>query len=194
MSYTLRFNELPKWFSFGAQVNGLVSLAGTVEFLLRSQNRKNVKILEIGSYMGESALIFNSAITFDEIHCIEPFSGDEEANKELGVDWKDVKREFWTNVRHFRDKVHLHQNFTYNLPPHYFPNKKFDFIYIDASHEYDDVINDIEFALPKTDFLIGGHDYNPGVWDGVVKAVDKFFGGKDIILFDDKSWLVNLKD
>ena len=28
---------------------------------------------EIGSYMGESTLIFASQMIFDEIHCIEPF-------------------------------------------------------------------------------------------------------------------------
>ena len=41
---------------------------------------ENLKMIEIGSYMGESTMMFASSNIFTEIHCIEPFSGYEEFN------------------------------------------------------------------------------------------------------------------
>ena len=37
----------------------------------------------------------------------------------------------------------------------------YDFIYIDASHEYEDVLNDLKMFLPKlkSNGIIAGHDW-----------------------------------
>ena len=37
-------------------------------------------MIEIGSYLSESTMMFASSNIFTEIHCIEPFSGYEEFN------------------------------------------------------------------------------------------------------------------
>ena len=60
-----------------------------------------------------------------------------------------------------------------------FPNEYFDWIYIDASHRYEDVLNDLEMARLKVklDGLILGDDYVNvvGKWDDdVIRAVDDF--------------------
>jgi len=60
-----------------------------------------------------------------------------------------------------------------------FRDKFFDVVFIDAGHTYEEVKNDIEKWLPKARMVIAGHDYLPGVWDGVIKAVDEKFGKPD---------------
>jgi predicted O-methyltransferase YrrM len=53
-----------------------------------------------------------------------------------------------------------------------------DFVFIDADHSYDSVKDDIARWAPKvrTGGWVGGHDYHPRKWPGVVKAVDEAFG------------------
>ena len=56
---------------------------------------------------------------------------------------------------------------------------RFDVVFIDAGHTYEEVKQDIIQWKPKAKMIIAGHDYYPGVWDGVVKAVDEAFGKPD---------------
>lgn len=60
-----------------------------------------------------------------------------------------------------------------------FSDSYFDWIYIDASHEYQDVLNDLELALikVKSDGIIAGDDYvdAKGKWgNDVIRAVNDF--------------------
>lgn len=193
MKNTLRFNPPESWGHQNCNPHflGINQLAGHVAYLLEGKECK--RMLEIGSYMGESTLIFCSYNTFEEVHCIDPFEGKEEANDMLNVDWKQVKKEFWTNTRHFKNKIKVYNDYSYNLVDK-FPDKFFDFIYIDANHTYEDVKRDVLSYLPKTKSIIGGHDYNPGVWDGVVEAVNEIFPNNKIHVHVDTSWLVNLNE
>lgn len=63
----------------------------------------------------------------------------------------------------------------------------------DATHSYDAVKEDIKLWIPKikNHGFIGGHDYNPTDWAGVVKAVDESFT-KDKLEIIKSSWLVRL--
>lgn len=69
----------------------------------------------------------------------------------------------------------------------------FDLVYIDASHFYEDVVNDIKCWLPlvKEGKYIGGHDYNKGSAKGhdVKRAVLQFFKEEDLELFGGGVWL-----
>lgn len=55
----------------------------------------------------------------------------------------------------------------------FFKDKTVDFIYIDASHDYESVKQDLNVWFPKLkeNGFIGGHDYT---WEGVKQAVDEF--------------------
>lgn len=70
---------------------------------------------------------------------------------------------------------------------------KFDFVYIDGCHDFDSVMTDIENALTvlKPGGLIGGHDFNETTPD-VIGAVTVKFKEREIHLFKDSSWLVQL--
>lgn len=60
----------------------------------------------------------------------------------------------------------------------FFADGSVDFLYIDASHEYEFVHRDIVSWLPKIKIggIISGHDYNGAKFPGVKRAVDEIFG------------------
>lgn len=189
MSNSLRFNPPPQWnLSWGNRYFlGLSLLLHDLYNTFLSQ--PDLKMLEIGSYKGESAFMFASLGIFKEIHCIDPFNGDEEANDVFIENWDNVKEEFEVNTRYFNN-ITLHQGFSYDLVKN-FEDNYFDFIYIDGNHDYENVKRDIELYLPKTKHLIGGHDYQKE-WPGVVKAVTEVFGIPDKI-YPDGSWVKLIK-
>ena len=61
----------------------------------------------------------------------------------------------------------------------HFADESIDFIFIDASHEYADVVNDLNAWYPKLKKggTLAGHDYYPTqpTWGGVYKAVNEVF-------------------
>lgn len=61
-------------------------------------------------------------------------------------------------------------------------DEELDFVYIDADHKYKGIKKDIESYYPKVKIggLICGHDYFERKDRGVIKAVDEFFGKKNI--------------
>ncbi len=145
-------------------------------------------MMEIGSYRGESTFMWASSGMFNEIIAVDPYEGKtDNKNEYFNEDWGTIKRDFWTNTRYFNN-INLVQDYSYNIIDNY-PDNYFDFIYIDASHEYEDVKRDIEISLPKVKRggLIGGHDYQPE-WPGVKKAVDDIIGTPNLT-FEDESWV-----
>lgn len=60
-----------------------------------------------------------------------------------------------------------------------FADASLDFVFIDANHSYEAVINDIRAWWPKIrpGGLLAGHDYS---WTGVARAVHEFFGRTDL--------------
>ena len=60
-----------------------------------------------------------------------------------------------------------------------FADDSIDFVFIDASHEYTDVVDDLKAWYPKLKKggTLAGHDYYPDqpTWGGVYKAVNEVF-------------------
>jgi hypothetical protein len=152
-------------------------------------NSQNLKMLEIGSYMGESTAMFASTGIFNEIHCIDPHDGYEEANDIFDKEWVDVKAEFDINTRHFNNII-MHQDYSYNIVDE-FEDNYFDLIYIDAAHTYESVKKDIELYLPKCKRLMAGHDYSIQ-WPGVMLAVNELLGNPHFNCAD-SSWIKKIK-
>lgn len=190
---SLRFNTMQSWRGggFNWQYLGINQLIFEIarEFSEESNDNSNLKMLEIGSYMGESTSMFAASGIFHEIHCIDPFNGYEEANDLLNKKWNEVSNEFNINTRHFNN-ITIHQDYSYNISDS-FQDNYFDLIYIDAAHDYDSVKKDIELYLPKCKRIIAGHDYSPE-WPGVTQSVNEILGKPDFI-FSDSSWLKKIK-
>ena len=140
------------------------------------------RMVEVGSYVGESAEIFLASNKIRKITCVDNWpdpANDAEFLFDLMLPMNPIrlgkiKGESIKVACQFKDGV-------------------FDFVYLDADHEYDSVKADIAAWLPKikVDGFIGGHDY---VWrhPGVLRAVWEAFG-KPTYVFRDSSWLVDLR-
>jgi hypothetical protein len=148
---------------------------------------RDLKMIEIGAYMGESTMMIACTGLFKTTYVIEPHKGEEEFNKEMEYDWDVVKDEYIKNTRYF-DNITLISDYSYNVVDR-FEDKSIDFIYIDANHSYEDVKRDLELYYPKlkSDGVIGGHDFNDR-WPGVKKAVTEVIG-IPVQLFEDDSWI-----
>ena len=74
-----------------------------------------------------------------------------------------------------------------------YPDRSLDFVFIDASHEYEDVKQDILSWYPKIKKggYIAGHDYT--TFDGVQKAVNEIIIHKGLNWVLEKSYWVHRK-
>lgn len=147
------------------------------------------KVCEVGSWKGRSAInMARAAKNLDiptEIVCVDTWLGSPEH-------W--LKEEARDALRILHGQPKLYYTFLANvvrsgvadiITP--FPNTsenaaevfkslgvKFDFIYIDAAHEYEPAKRDIQayYDILEDDGLLMGDDYLS--WDGVTKAADEF--------------------
>ena len=73
-----------------------------------------------------------------------------------------------------------------------FEDNSLDFVYIDACHQYDDVVEDIKLWEPKVrpGGWIGGHDFAD--WKIEVKNAVLDTLGKPEYVFQDSSWLFQI--
>jgi len=151
-------------------------------------DKTDYTMIEIGSYMGESTMMFASTGLFSTIYSIDPLDGYEEFNEMHNYSWEFVRDEFTKNTKYFDSIVHL-QDFSYNVIDK-FENDSIDFIYIDGSHSEENVRRDLELYLPKLkkNGIIAGHDYLELVWPDLVKVVTDIVGKPDKI-FSDTSWI-----
>lgn len=76
-----------------------------------------------------------------------------------------------------------------------FPDRSLDFVFIDAEHTYEAVLEDVAAWLPKIrpGGLLAGHDYVLA-WADVVRAVDELVArhGWTLDLGEDGTWFVRL--
>ena len=168
----------------GGERNGLCDLIAVVEKKLG----RGLKMVEIGSYAGESSEIWAQSGVFDKIVCVDAWmngydSSDYASNTtelaekkfdEIAAKYPCIEKKKCDSITAAKD----------------FEDGSLDLVYIDAMHTYDAVKTDIEAWLPKVrkGGIISGHDYQKG-WDGVVLAVNEKFG-KPEMTFEDSSWLV----
>jgi SAM-dependent methyltransferase len=148
--------------------------------------------VEVGSWKGRSSSfmaveILNSGknIKFD---CVDTWEGSiEHQEYDVITDKKlfDVFKENIKPVNHIINPIQKSSLEAVNL----YEDESLDFVFIDASHEYEDVRNDILAWLPKVKEggFFGGHDYSP-LWPGVVSAVNEVFSESELVL-EEHCWL-----
>ncbi len=144
-------------------------------------DKKNLKILEIGSYEGLSTVFFLNLLKDSKITCVDPFS-DFEENKDK--DFNKVYENFIKNTDLYKDRIKLFRNtsdkFFANIS-----NDVYDLIYIDGSHHADNVYKDAENSYSKLkkggiiifdDFLWNYHkDPNHNPLGGIKKFIANNF-------------------
>jgi hypothetical protein len=135
-------------------------------------------IVEVGSWLGKSSAfmaveIYNSKkpIAF---HCVDHWNGSEEHQNRDIVKDNQLYETFLKNMKPVKDivipirKTSLEASKDYN-------DASINFVFIDASHDYENVKSDLDAWYPKIKpgCLFGGHDYGPTHHE-VRKAVDEF--------------------
>jgi predicted O-methyltransferase YrrM len=136
--------------------------------------------VEIGAYMGQSSCFMaqemkrqNKKIRFD---VIDHFLGSEEHQRTL--QGKNLYHIFLENMK---NAGVLHDMHVFALDSLYaaslYNDESLDFVFIDASHDYESVKKDIFAWLPKVKKggVLSGDDYLQK-HGGVVQAVNEIFG------------------
>jgi hypothetical protein len=129
-------------------------------------NTLNYKIgIELGSFQGQFANhILNS--WNGKLICVDLFDRNDnpDLNKLNGFystfEKNLILPTFNQNLKNFTNRLLTIQSDTLNASQ-FFPDNYFDFIYIDAEHSYQSVVNDITHWYPKlkSKGLIAGHDF-----------------------------------
>ena len=137
-------------------------------------------IVEIGSFMGRStrALAEN---TLGTVTAVDTWAGsDEEQHRKLleghGPNW--LYDEFRANMAGLTNVAMVRQSSLTAAANLYAGSAQFDMIFIDASHDYENVCADIRAWAPllKEGGLLCGHDFHNGA-PGVMRAVDELLQG-----------------
>lgn len=160
-----------------------------LETILKNIDTNNpLKIAEIGVYKGRGTAIWNVILSNQNIKydyfAIDHFMGSSEHDKSF--DYYSTTIE---NLKPISDKINIIRNNSKSESEKY-PDEFFDIVYIDASHEYEYVKEDILSWHPKVKpgGVICGDDYISG-WPGVVQAVNELFGNKINIIGKQQWWL-----
>ena len=169
-----------------------------------------VRVLEIGSYRGESTTIFNGH--FHHVTAVDPFGylnrhsevDDMVEENESQDDAMDVKVKtadenelirflFEHNVADILPNIDFHRL----TSDDYFEihrDTKFDFIYVDGDHRYSQQMRDYTNAMNSIEEngIIGGHDFS---WESTQKVIkDLGWHEKPVLHFMDDSFLIVPED
>lgn len=162
-------------------------LSNLINYVSSIRDTKNMVMIEIGSYSGESTEMFTNS--FGKVISIDPFLNDYDINDETCQYMKlsDVYNIFYKNMSKYENFEHIRK--TSDEAINDLINIKVDLVYIDGLHTYEQVKKDIENYLPLINVggFICGHDYHPS-WQGVVNAINEKLGKPDE-LFQDTSWI-----
>lgn len=159
----LQFGE--NWFTYASLYSDMVN-----------RFPSGSKFVEVGSWKGKSSAYMAVEIANSEkeieFYCVDHWEGSVE-HKKGGVFFnKNLDTLFEVFIKNMKpvEKYYKPIKMTSIEASKTFDDNSLDFVFIDASHEYEDVKNDISVWLPKVKRggILAGHDY-----DYVKKAVDE---------------------
>ena len=162
--------------------------------LIRSLNNNRIKFAEIGLHKAKSAnmILSNCGELIEEYIGVDPyqvFEGSLAKTEEIGT------RTYIDNLIRMKQYPQFKIIREKSVPAaRVFPDKYFDFIYIDAAHNYKNVFSDITAwkSKLKDTGILAGHDYSRKHM-GVVQAVHEIFG-KDCERGSGTLFIVRYKD
>mgnify|MGYP000231294175 CR=1 FL=1 len=132
--------------------------------------------VEIGTREGKFAEVLLNTIPDLQLTCVDPWSTHDYRSRLIGQEQQDIYYQTCVkNLSKFGERVKIMKTFSMNAVQE-FKDNSLDFVYIDGSHEFDDVMRDIiEWAKKvRPDGIVSGHDYYRFKRAGVVQAVDLY--------------------
>jgi len=148
--------------------------------------------VEVGSWKGKSAAYMavelanvNKDIKF---FCVDTWQGSAEHADSHRQELPQLYDIFLNNMKPL-EKYYTPMKISSLEAAGKFADASLDFVFIDASHEYQDVLNDIAAWWPKVKpgGILAGDDFSSS-WPGVVQAVKESFESFEIL---DCCWVVN---
>ena len=124
--------------------------------VLASRRAAPLRILEIGSWEGRSAVVFLNYLSQSDITCVDTFVGsaDHAFNPEWAKSVADCERRFDANLAEFGSRVKkVKDDSSRALVRFALEQRRFDLAYIDGSHLSVDVYLDCALVWP---LLTGG--------------------------------------
>jgi hypothetical protein len=133
-----------------------------LDYLATISSKSDI-VVEIGSFTGRSSKVLASTCK-GTLYCIDPFKVIKEKYKHFEF-FRSYPTIFYKNLVHeiIRGKVKLLKGFSnemVNPLKSHLGDKKIDLLWLDGSHDYEDVKNDILLYKPLVKGYIVGHDFN----------------------------------
>lgn len=137
------------------------------KFLIKNYKNKKLIGAEIGVEYGLNAKTMLRFLPIEKLYLIDPY--DDQENNSGDKQYKETRKYLSKYDSKIKFIKKTSEKATNEIPDN------LDFVYIDGSHNYEDVKRDIElyYIKVKTGGIIGGHDF----WAdkiGVCKAVLDF--------------------
>lgn len=153
----------------------------------------NSRFVEVGSWKGKSSAfmcveIANSSKNI-EFFCVDTWIGSIEHQN-----YKDLDKLYFAFLNNMKpvENLYFPLKLTSLEASKKFKDESLEFVFIDASHEYEDVLNDLQAWFPKIKKggILAGHDCYPNnpEWGGVYKAVKETF--KDFTVTDENCFII----
>jgi len=166
---------------------GLIAL---VNYVRKFSDPKELTMLEIGCYVGDSTEIF--AQNFKYVYACDPWENGYDPKDaasyqhpmaKVEAQFDDMKCKYENIYKHKETSAKFYSELNNLETAPYF-----DLVYIDGIHTYEGAKSDIQRFTPwiKPGGFLAGHDYQPR-FPGVMKAVNEY--GKPHAIFKDTSWI-----
>ena len=164
-------------------------LQNMIDWLNTIRPTSEMRMIEIGSYVGESTLMF--ANHFKEVISVDPYVNDYDLDDDAchHAPFDKVYEQFIRNtlsVPNIKSIKETSQNAFSILK-----DQQWDMVYIDGLHTYEGVSYDIEHykTIIKPGGFVCGHDYG---WGNVRHTIGQLFDDKVDSTFIDGSWVKQL--
>ncbi len=157
-----RHNWKQTWNEYSVEKNE--SISGFMDrgdlIWLYTTAKKMRNIAELGSWMGRGTYALLKGCQ-GNVHAIDHFMGSsgERSSTHKEVRTKDIHEIFMSNVGHLTNLNVMKLNTLDAAGRLQDKGCKFDMVFVDAGHSYEEVKADIRAWLPLTTKLICGHDY-----------------------------------
>jgi predicted O-methyltransferase YrrM len=154
------------------QIDGWFNHQAAYDYLLANMPEDGT-FVELGAWLGKSSAYLCDKATSQEITIIDSFKGTTEYIDSYYklAKTNDIYELFLENMG---DRKYKAIKATSKAASKKFANESLDVVFIDLTHTYEAVKEDIKLWLPKVKKggFIAGDDYHEN-WKGVIQAVDE---------------------